>query len=102
MSIEFDLDQERQKALPKFEVNIDFDESKRAWRSNKKQYGGCFQYRCGLARSNGGVCRFKPQVIRKEEQRRRHLSSLNGENQKSALYLGHWGPCWWHQRFCPP
>lgn len=104
MSVEesFDLDQERQKTLPpRFEVEINFDSAQKAWRSNKKQYGGCFQYRCGLMRSNGSVCRSKPQIIRKEEQRRRRLTSVNG-SQKSLLYLGSWSPCWWHQKFCLP
>ncbi len=102
MEPEFDLDQERQKAPPKFKVNIDFDNAQKAWRANKKQYGGCFQYRCGLPRSNGGVCRSKPQGIRKEEQRRRRLTSVNGGIQKSLLYLGEWSPCWWHQKHITP
>lgn len=49
---------EEKKDSP-FSVNIDFDESSRAWRRNKKYIGnGTFTYCCGIKkRTKSGYCR---------------------------------------------
>lgn len=97
-SPEVDLDRERKP--DKFTVEIDFNGAQKAWRQNKKAYpNGYFQYRCGEIRSKGGVCRFKPQAIRREEQRRRHLSTIGDSGiSKSPICFGEWSPCWHHLR----
>lgn len=39
------------------EINIDFDESSKAWRNNKNYMGkGNFHYRCCYIKSNGNRC----------------------------------------------
>jgi hypothetical protein len=45
---------------PLYEVNIDFDESIREWRSNKKKVGEQFVYICGEVLKNGKLCQRKP------------------------------------------
>lgn len=47
--------------IPKYEVNIDFDEASKKWRRNKKaKRGGYFIYCCGSLKSNGKYCRKPP------------------------------------------
>ena len=45
----------------KYTVNIDFDESQREWRKNKKSIGqGSFIYICGTITKKGEPCNNKP------------------------------------------
>lgn len=49
--------QTKKAELPLYEVNIDFDEASRAWKSNKKSIGnGQYKYVCSHYKKDGTTC----------------------------------------------
>ena len=71
--------------MDELKVDIDFDESSRAWRKNKIHIGsGYFAYKCNYIHSNGKECN-KPLEI---YQKNRYIShSFNNHRMpKSDVY----------------
>jgi hypothetical protein len=53
--------------IPLYNVDIDFDESSKAWRNNKKQISnGAFEYICGYTKPNGLPCNAPPREFHKK------------------------------------
>lgn len=49
---------EKTKKFVELEVNIDFDEASRLWKSNKKKMANCcYKYVCGYELKNGEFCK---------------------------------------------
>jgi len=46
--------------LPKYTVDIDFDDASREWNANKKRVGQMYLYVCGKILASGKRCQNKP------------------------------------------
>ena len=58
------LKQQKNKDRTEYEVNIDFDEASREWKSNKKSTkNGCYKYVCIQITKSGNQCKRESEAV---------------------------------------